>query len=604
MPPHFHGGGGGGHHHAHRQQVERAASPAATLARLFRLLKGRRRAVAVLLVPLLLSSLAGIVWPRVLGLAMDEMKLGEVSDASVDMRRFTVILAVGTIAVLIGQATRLWLSFGTVALSNKTVRDMRMKLFGHIQSLPIARFDSMTHGEFMSRLTNDIDMVANTLGPGILEFAGAVFALVGTLGYMLWLSPALTAVSCVTLPLTFLMGRGIARVSRRLFRARQKTLGEMNGLVEEMIGGQSAVRAFCREEAVGEDFRRVSSELRRLSLKAETLGSFMWPSMNMINNLSFLLVASFGGWLAVRSDGAVTVGMVIAFMMYARQFGWPVNHLANQFNQIQSAIAGAERVFAVFDMQAEADDGTLEARRAEIKGAIEFDAVTFGYDPARPVLKDFTLRVAPGAKIALVGETGSGKTTVINLLSRFYEPDAGRILVDGIDIRRHTKTSLRACMAVVLQDTRLFSGTIAENIAFGRPDATRDEIAAAARLANADHFIDRFPDAYDTRISQSETQLSQGQRQLIAIARAALSDPAILILDEATSNVDTRTELHIQQAMQRLMRDRTSLIIAHRVSTIRDADRILVMRDGCIAESGSHAELMSLGGIYAGYNKG
>ena len=567
------------------------------------MLKGRRRALAILFVPLLISAFAGLVWPKALGDVINTLRPAE-DGLPIDKIRLFKILAVGTLAVLLGQGSGLWQALGTIALSNKTVRDMRGMLFRHIQALPVARFDTMQRGEFMSRLTNDIDMVANTLGPGVLEFAGSVIGLVATLAYMLYLSPALTAVSCVTLPLTIFSARAIARVSRRLFRERQKTLGEMNAHVEEMISGQNAVRAFCREGAAGDKFVRISGKLRDLSIHAEVIGGFMWPMMNTINNLSFLLVAAAGGWLVLRSGAGgagMSVGLIITFMGYARQFGRPVNQLANQFNQIQSAIAGAERVFAMLDMPEEDDAGTRVAQRGEIRGAIEFDNVSFGYEPDRTVLDNFTLCVAPGAKIALVGETGSGKTTVINLLSRFYEPASGRILVDGADVREFTKKSLRSCMAVVLQDTRLFGGTIAQNIAFGKPDATREEIAAAARLANADHFIERLPESYDTPISQNETQLSQGQRQLLAIARAALSDPAILILDEATSNVDTRTELHIQQAMQRLMRNRTSIIIAHRVSTIRDADRILVMRDGRIAESGTHAELMCAGGIYAGY---
>lgn len=455
----------------------------------------------------------------------------------------------------------------------------------------------MTHGEFMSRLTNDIDLVSNTLGQGILQFAGSVVALTGTFAYMMWISPAMTGVACITLPFTFVSGRIIIRISRKIFRERQKTVGELNGLAEEMITGQRILQAFCREPIAEETFNEISSDLRRISIRAEILGGLMGPSMNLIGNISFILVAAVGGWLVLK--GNITVGIIITFMMYARQFGRPINQLASQFNQIQSAIAGAERVFAMLDMPIEEDEGTVELKRENIRGEIIFDTIAFGYTAETPVLQDFSLHVKPGSKIALVGETGSGKTTVINLLTRFYDPSQGRILLDGIDTRHITKRSLRGCMAVVLQDTHLFSGTVAENISFGNPEASREAIIAAAQLANADLFIDRLPKGYDTAINQTDTALSQGQCQLLAIARAALSDPAVLILDEATSNVDTRTELHIQQAMIRLMKGRTSVIIAHRLSTIRDADTILVLADGRIIESGTHAELLAQGNAYA-----
>lgn len=332
-------------------------------------------------------------------------------------------------------------------------------------------------------------------------------------------------------------------------------------------------------------------------MRAEILGGLMGPTMNLIGNLGFILVAAFGGWLVLK--GSITVGIIITFMMYARQFGRPINQLASQFNQIQSAIAGAERVFTMLDMPIEEDEGTVILQRDAIRGEITFEDISFGYTSETPVLRNVSLTVKPGSKIALVGETGSGKTTVINLLTRFYDPSHGRILLDSVDIRHITKRSLRGCMAVVLQDTHLFSGTVAENISFGTPDASREAIIAAAELANADLFIDRLPQGYDTPINQADTALSQGQCQLLAIARAALSNPAVLILDEATSNVDTRTELHIQQAMIRLMKGRTSLIIAHRLSTIRDADHILVLAGGQIIESGTHDALLAQDNAYA-----
>ncbi len=575
--------------------VEHAIKPAATLRRLLELLKGRRRFIALLLLPLAITSLTGLIWPRVLGLATDIMTLTS-PDQHVDYSALAKVLAVGALANIIGLLAQVAQGYGTLSLSNKTIREFRAKLFNHVQSLPVARFDAMTHGEFMSRLTNDIDLVANTLGQGILSFFGSVIALVGTFAYMMWISPKMTAICCITLPLTFIVGRVVIRISRKLFRERQKTLGELNGFAEEMITGQRAVQAFCREDIAEAQFNSLSSTLKNIGIKAETLGGFMGPSMNLVNNLAFILVAAFGGWFALK--GGLSIGVIITFMMYSRQFGRPVNELASQFNQIQSAIAGAERVFTMLDMPEEDDAGTLEIDRQSVKGEIIFDDVSFGYDEQTTVLRNFSLRVKPGSKIALVGETGSGKTTVINLLTRFYETTQGAILLDGTDTRQITKKSLRGCMAVVLQDTHLFSGTVAENISFGNKHATREQIVAAAKLANADLFIDRLPEQYDTKINQTDTALSQGQCQLLSIARAALSDPAVLILDEATSNVDTRTELHIQQAMIRLMKGRTSIIIAHRLSTIRDADCILVLADGRIIESGSHAELLAQNGAY------
>ena len=590
--PRMRGGGRGGRYAV----VEHAKNPVATLRRLLGLLKGRRRFLLLLTIPLAIGSLTGLVWPRVLGLATDLMTL-KTPEASVDFRRLAILVAIGLAAQVVGQLAAVAQGYGTTILSNHSVRDMRKMLFNHVQSLPVARFDSMTHGEFMSRLTNDIDMVANTLGPGVLQFIGTIVTLVGTFAFMVWISWRMTVVACVTLPLSLVVGRLIVRVSRKLFRERQKTIGELNGLAEEMITGQRAVQAFCREPQTEAAFNEISGRLRGIGIRAETLGGLMGPSMNLVNNLSFLLVVAAGGWLAL--GGGITVGVIITFMMYSRQFGRPVNELASQFNMIQSAIAGAERVFTMLDMPPEPDTGTLAVERAEVRGEIRFEHVKFGYLPDTPVLHDFSLHVKPGQKIALVGETGSGKTTIINLLTRFYEPDAGRILLDGIDLREITKQSLRSCMAVVLQDTHLFSGTVTQNISFGAPGASRERVVAAAQLANAAPFIERLPDGYDTRLNQADTALSQGQCQLLAIARAALADPAVLILDEATSNVDTRTEMHIQQAMVRLMKGRTSLIIAHRLSTIRDADVILVLDDGRLVESGSHAELIARDGAYA-----
>lgn len=593
MAAKFGGGGGRGGRFA---TVERPEHPVATLRRLLGILRDRRMLMLSLLIPLMISSVAGIIWPSVIGKATDLMKLDS-PEEMVDFRRLAIVLLGGTIAVIVNLTATVVQGYGTTLLSNLSVRDMRRKLFKHIQALPLARFDTVPHGEFMSRLTNDIDLVANTLGQGILNFIGSLLTLAATFAFMLWLSPIMTLVACATFPLTFVFGRFLVRISRKLFRARQSKLGELNGFAEEMISGQRVVQAYCRENLVVEQFNDISAGLRDIGIKAETLGGFMGPSMNLINNTGFILVVAIGGWLALRSE--VSIGIIIAFTIYTKQFGRPINELAMQFNQIQSAIAGAERVFSILDMPKETDEGKIILETAGTKGGIVFENVSFAYTPGTWVLKDFSLEVKPHTKVALVGETGSGKTTVVNLLTRFYETTQGRILLDGVDIREISKPSLRSCMAMVPQDTHLFSGTVAENIAFGTKGATREQIVAAAKLAYADIFIERLPQGYDTFINQTDTALSQGQCQLLAIARAALADPAILILDEATSSVDTRTEVHIRKAMLRLMHGRTSIVVAHRLSTIRDANMILVMDNGRIAESGNHEQLIARDGIYA-----
>lgn len=567
-----------------QHEVQHARDPWATFRRLLGLLAGRRRAVAMLLPPLLLATVGALAWPRVLGLALDR-----VQERPLPYRAIALLLLAGLALRALGLWAQVLNGRATTRLSVDCVKRLRATLYSRVLPLPVAEFDRTRHGEFMSRLANDTSLAGEALGQGILQFFSSCFTLLGTLGYMLWISPSLTLVACATLPLTFLAGRILVSVSRKLYRARQKAIGELNAMAEEMIAGQRTVQAFGREEAACAAFDALSERVRSLALRAEAMGGVMGPAMNAIGNLSFLLVAAVGGSMAIR--GAATVGTVVTFLLYARQFGRPVNEIAGQFGQIQSAIAGAERVFAAIDLPPEPDDATA-APPADGRGAVRFEGVRFGYDPASPVLEDFTLEAPAGAKVALVGETGSGKTTVISLLARFYDPQAGRILLDGQDIRSFSRAALRRSLAIVLQDVHLFSGTVAENIAFGRPDAPRERIEAAARLANADGFIRRLPQGYDTQLSQTGTALSQGQCQLLSIARAALADPRVLVLDEATSSVDSRTERRIQEAMARLLEGRTSLVVAHRLSTVRDADLIVVLDHGRIVGRGTHGELL------------
>jgi len=576
------------HHRDLHETPQHAAAPMRTLRRLLGLLRGQGRRLAWLVPAQLVVTAAGLAWPWVLGRATD--LVADSAGAGVPWGRLAALLLGGLAATAAGAAAQALNGMATVRLSVGSVKGMRRSLFSALVRLPVASYDTTRHGEFMSRLTNDTASAGETLGQGILQFFASCLSLALTFGFMLRLSWRLALVSCATLPLTFLAGRALVRISRRLYRARQAAIGEINATAEEMIAGQHTVQAFCREPAAEAEFGRLSDRVRALALRADVVGGAMGPVMNTIGNLSYLLVAAMGGWFVVR--GTATVGLVITFLLYARQFGRPVNEIAAQFGQIQSAIAGAERVFRTMDEPPEADEGRAPLDPASVRGAIRFEKVWFHYGDGPAVIRDFSLDIPAGSRVAIVGETGSGKTTLISLLARFYDPCGGRILLDGTDLRDLPKRALRRSIAIVLQDVRLFSGTVAENIAFGCDGATREEIEAAARLAGADGFIRRLPQGYDTPINQTDTALSQGQCQLLSIARAALADPRILVLDEATSSVDTRTELRIQAALARLLRGRTSIVIAHRLSTVRDADRIVVLDGGRIVGAGTHEELL------------
>jgi len=421
------------------------------------------------------------------------------------------------------------------------------------------------------------------------------------LGLMLWLSPVMTLVTLTIVPVMFLGMRWITRRTGRYFREQQRGTGELNGFVEETLSGQRIVKSYSRERAVIAEFEAKNERLREAGYWAQTYTGFIPKLMNMLNNMSFAVIAGAGGLLALH--GHVSVGVIVTFAEYARQFTRPLNDLANQFNTFLSAVAGAERVFEVLDEEREEFDETGASPIGGVKGDIVFDAVSFAYEPNRPTLESVSFRAAAGETIALVGPTGAGKTTVVQLLSRFYEPTGGRILIDGKDTRTITRQSLRRAMGFVPQDVFLFEGTIRDNIRYGRLDATDDEVVQAAKEANAHRFIMKLPDGYDTMLRQDGSGISQGQRQLLAIARVILADPAILVLDEATSSIDTITELHIQEALYRLMAGRTSIVIAHRLGTVRQADRILVLDGGRIVEQGTHEALVAAGGHYAGLAK-
>jgi ATP-binding cassette subfamily B multidrug efflux pump len=575
------------------QQPERAKNTRATMGRLWQVVRGERRALLLLLALVLVTSSVALLVPFMIGRAIDALAAGA-SLVSFDSL-FAVLFALGVsyavdTAVGFGQG---WMMSG---MSQRVVAAIRGQLFAKLQRLPIGFFDTHEHGDLMSRVANDVDSISMALAQMTGQLMGNVLAIAGSLVMMLVLSPVMTAAALITVPLVFLLSRTIARRTRILFRMQQAALGGLNGHVEETVSGVAVVKAFEQEQQVIDHFGELNGTLRRASTSALIWSGFLMPLMNVIGNLGFVAVAAVGGIAAVRGD--VTIGIMASFLSYSRQFARPLNEIANVYNSLQSAVAGAERVFEVIDETEELPDGPHAVAVGRPAGHVVFDRVSFEYVPGVTVLHGISFAAPPGSATALVGPTGAGKTTIVNLLARFYEISDGRILIDGRDLRDYTRDSLRRCFGIVLQDTYLFGATIRDNIAYGNPAASEAQVVVAAVAANADHFIRRFHNGYDTMLTESGANLSQGQRQLLAIARAVLADPAILILDEATSNVDTRTELHIQEAMLALMRGRTSFIIAHRLSTIRDADRILVIDAGRMAMEGTHADLLTRPGVY------
>jgi ATP-binding cassette subfamily B multidrug efflux pump len=569
---------------------EKAKNVRGTVLRLWDYLRAQRAALTVVSLLVVCTTAVTVVTPYFLGVAIDRFIVPG------DFNGLLGLVALMAALYLVhGLAT--WLqSWLMASLSQDTVLHMRRDLFHHLLALPLRFFDRHTHGELMSRLANDVENVNVTLNQGVTLILSSLLTLAGTIAVMVVLSPILTLVSILVVPFVLLLTRAVSRGTREAFREQQESLGDLNGHIEETLSGRRVVQAYGRERQTLSVFDTHNSRLRESGTRALILSGNMGPYMNLINNVGFALVAAAGGFLALRH--LATVGLIASFISYARQFARPVNEIATQYSQIQSAIAGAERVFEIMDESPEPADSPGATSLAQVKGNVVFSDVSFGYDTAVPVLTRVTLDAAPGRTIALVGPTGAGKTTIVNLLTRFYDVDAGAILIDGMNIRTITRDSLRSSLGIVLQDTHLFSETVRENIRYGRLSATDEEVAEAARMANAEPFILRLHDGYDTVLSEEGGNLSQGQRQLLSIARAILADPAVLILDEATSSVDTRTELHIQQAMLRLMRGRTSFVIAHRLSTIQDADEILVIDQGRIVERGTHRDLLGARGFY------
>ncbi len=562
----------------------------ATVLRLWGYLRRQRRALIVTALMVVGTTGLNLLGPYLLGRAIDAYILR--GDLPGLVRLLLLMAGVYTLTSLLT-----WLqSYVMAGAAQRAVRDIRNDLFRRMQTLQLRFFDQRAHGDLMSRLTNDVENVNQVLTDGVTQIVSGVLTTVGIAVVMFWINPVLAAVSILTVTLLTLgLNRWVATQTREGFRRQQASLGKLNGLIEETVTGQRVVKAYHKEQAVVEQFGAANRDLRQAATRAQIYAGFVGPLMNFVSNLGLAIVAGVGGLLVLR--GLASVGTIATFINYTRQFGRPLNEIANLYNLIQAAVAGAERVFEVIDEEPEVD--APDARPlARIGGDVAFDDVSFSYTEGVPVLKHISLHAQPGQIVALVGPTGAGKTTIVNLLTRFYEVDSGLISIDGQDIRRIRKEDLRRQLGIVLQDTFLFSGSMMDNIRYGRLDASDEEVIAAAKLANADQFIHRLPRGYDTQLSERGGNLSQGQRQMLAIARAILADPSILILDEATSSVDTRTEKHIQEAMLRLMSGRTSFVIAHRLSTILDANQILVIDAGEIIERGTHEELLECQGFY------
>ncbi|WP_435170788.1 ABC transporter ATP-binding protein [Paenibacillus glycanilyticus] len=581
--------------------VQKAKNFKGTLFRLMAYLKPHQTKLLLVLLTAILSTVFSIVSPKIMGHAMTKLAEGffgkQNGGAGIDFDAINQILLILVVLYIISSVFSYIQQYLMAGVAQNTVYDLRKQVNAKFNRLPLKYFDSKSNGEILSRVVNDVDNIANTLQQSLTQLITSVITLVGIIIMMLTISPLMTLIVFLTIPISLLATAVIAKRSQKYFVKQQAELGKLNGHVEEMYTGHKIVKAFGRERESMEKFEKMNEQLYDAGWRAQFISGIIMPIMSFIGNIGYVFVSIVGGILVTRR--AIEVGDILAFIQYTRQFTWPITQLATISNVIQSTIASAERVFELLDEEEE----VLEANPAKTitrpSGSVHFDHVKFGYTADKTLIDNMNINVLPGQTVAIVGPTGAGKTTLVNLLMRFYELNDGKITIDGVNITDLKRSNLRGMFGMVLQDTWLFNGTIRDNIAYGREGATKEDVVNAAKAAHADHFIRTLPDGYDTILNEEASNISQGQKQLLTIARAILADPSILILDEATSSVDTRTEVYIQKAMGHLMEGRTSFVIAHRLSTIRDADLILVMNQGSIIEQGTHEELLEQGGFYA-----